>query len=665
MNSELEHFFNTSLNEQQRKAALQKNGALLVLAGAGSGKTRVIIARIVSLLSQSVPSWSIIALTFTNKAAQEMKARIQHFFPAGTVLPFVGTFHSYCLRILRERYYHLELPAFSIMDESDKEKIIRRILDRNNVSKQITTRHVIARLSSISLGISDNNQSSFSMPTLTVLNEICHEFGKEKESSNCLDFDDLLHKACQHFNTDNTFKNLHQNRIKHILVDEYQDTNMVQHTLLKHMVFNHDRFAIDSLCAVGDEDQSIYSWRGATVTNILEFQKDFANTTVIKVEQNYRSSQPIVNLANKIISNNTERNSKVVWSEKKGHDRIRLLACKTEREEADALAECITAFLKIKKTGSIAVLYRTHSQSRIVEEALIKRTIPYKIVGGTQFYDRKEIKDILAYLRLIANPRDRVSLMRILNVPARGLGEKLQEAWLDAWEKSPDTPFYNVATLLFNSDTCNIPTLKRQSILDFLALFKDLSGTISPTHAIEAIISRTKYGEYLKSEYDKSEAEERFANVKELLSAAYHVQGKVDTIEEFLQEVALLQEQIKPAAHNATHQVLLMSLHAAKGLEFDMVLLSGLEDGVIPSHRSIFDPNALEEERRLLYVGITRARDYLLITHALERRTFGRITDQLPSRFLHEMRPDVMSEKLPPYYNSSTLRPYFNAWLDR
>jgi DNA helicase II / ATP-dependent DNA helicase PcrA len=663
MSLDLTQTFTTLLNDEQRHAAMHIKGPLLVVAGAGSGKTRVITARVAYLLSRQIPASSIIVLTFTNKAAQEMKERVKHFLQTSTNLPFIGTFHSYCLKLLKQHYAQVGLPLFSILDEEDKEKMIRRILEKNGLTKRVTPRHVITQLSMIKQEDPLKHQAAFSLPTFRLLNEICTAFEHEKAASNCLDFDDLLHKMVDCFANDALFKEQHQKMVQHILIDEYQDTNKVQYNLVKHMVLADARFAIESICAVGDEDQSIYSWRGATVTNITDFQKDFSNTTIIKVEQNYRTVQPILHLANTVIAHNVSRSPKNLWSLKKATDRIRLITNNSEYQEADAIAECATVCMQHDSKKTVAVLYRTHLQSRAIEEAFIRRSIPYKIIGGVQFYERKEIKDIVAYLRLIVNPFDRVSLLRILNIPGRGLGDKVEEQWFELWHTLPRLPFQEIGQLLIESEEYNLPPHKRQALFRFLELFITRSAQDLPSDTIEAMVQAVHYYEYLKKEYEPEEAEERCANVKELIAAAHHLQDNgITTLEEFLHEVALLQEHIKPTQTQDAY-VTLMTMHAAKGLEFDLVILPGLEEGIMPSSRSLFDPDSLEEERRLLYVGITRAREYLLITHAHQRRTFGRPTDQLPSRFLDTITQLVEPTKFTPYYTGNTLQSYFNAWL--
>lgn len=429
----------------------------MVVAGAGSGKTRVITARITHLITNhGINPSAIVALTFTNKAAQEMKERIQHFLGHETKeLPFIGTFHSYCLLLIKKNQHLLDSPFFSVMDEDDRTKLISSILKRNNLQKQITPKSLGYQISHIKNHIIDPDTPAFYRDNRMIV-DVYHTYEKEKKLSKCFDFDDLLLEGLRLFEKNNThnkyintsFKQEFHETVKHILVDEYQDTNIVQHTLLKQMTKDGDKIVADSICVVGDEDQSIYSWRGATVANIMNFKKDFPNTTVITIEQNYRSVQPILSIANQVITHNMERNPKKLWSKKTGNNRVRALSCLSEYQEAQAIAQLLKIIMQQKKQTSVAILYRTHFQSRAIEETLIKQNIPYKIIGGINFYERKEIKDILAYLRLVVNPFDRTSLFRIINTPTRGLGPAVEELIHGHWKDQPFLSFKNILTNL-------------------------------------------------------------------------------------------------------------------------------------------------------------------------------------------------------------------------
>lgn len=657
-------FLSTQLNSEQATAVRHKEGSLLVVAGAGSGKTRVITARITHLiLNEGIPAESIVALTFTNKAADEMKERIKKFLGESPRLPFVGTFHSYCLKLLKENPKLTGMETFSIMDEDDQKKIVSGIIERNNLGKQTNAKQLLYQISQVknrSLQPEDREQWFMMNP---MLEEIFAAYEKERAQSNCLDFDDLLLETLKLFTKYPAFKEQFQQRIRHILVDEYQDTNVVQHALLKQMALHNKKLAIDSICVVGDEDQSIYSWRGATVANIMNFKHDFGNTQTVTIEQNYRSVQPILDVANQVIQHNTLRNPKQLWSERKGSDRIRALQCMSEYHESDIIIQYIkTAKNSRQKLSSIAILYRTHFQSRALEEALIKHSIPYKIIGGIQFYERKEIKDMLAYLRLMVNPLDRPSLFRVINCPQRGLGAKFEEQFYERWNLEPFLNFSQVAHALSTEHA--VSGAKKDALMQFVNLFESVKKENKPSIAVQTVITETGYLDYLKKNHDPEEAQERIDNLKELVNALKHLEEhkKVETIEQFLHEVALMQE--KMSKQNEEHDtVLMMTLHAAKGLEFDTVILSGLEDGLLPSSRSIHEDAALEEERRLFYVGITRAKERLLLSHARYRYSFGQMTDQLPSRFLKEIPKRLVAVEDASYWREPQQREFFNTWL--
>jgi len=655
-------FVSAQLNAQQQKAVLQKQGGVLVIAGAGSGKTRIITSRIAHLiLNENVQPKSIIALTFTNKAAGEMKERLERFFQGQYALPFVGTFHSYCLLLLRSNPTLLPYAQFSILDSDDQLALINRIVKQHNLGKFATASQLCAQISNVKnkafMGMSIEE---FATP---MLREVYATYEEEKTQAHCFDFDDLILQVLTLFKKNDEFRAKFQQRVRHILVDEYQDTSHVQHQLLKYMGLDQSNtFAVDSLCAVGDEDQSIYSWRGATVTNMLKFEHDFAPVTMIKVEQNYRSVEPILQVANSVISNNRLRNPKNLWSDKQAKNRIIVLKCRSSEQEAEALALFLKALPSSMTRSDVAILYRTHFQSRSIEEALIHHAIPYKIIGGIRFYERKEIKDLLAYLRLITNPYDKISLLRVINCPTRGLGKKFEEDLINTWQQQRFLDFKQLLTLMTEQET----GVKRASIQEFISFFDDLDKDMLPNQALQHIINRTEYLNYLRTSFEAKEAETKIENVKELLqSICLYESTRKDasqaTVENFLHEVTLLQEQIHD--EQAEDQVQMMTLHAAKGLEFKIVLLSGLDEGILPSSRSLNAPDALEEERRLFYVGITRAQEYLLMFCANFRNTFGQIVDQVPSRFVSEMPSGlVMHADLEKMYPSQ-MTPFFTRLL--
>jgi DNA helicase II / ATP-dependent DNA helicase PcrA len=652
-------FFEQHLNTEQQKAVKQKNGSLLVIAGAGSGKTRVITSRIINLIiNENIAPESIIALTFTNKAALEMKERIMHFLGAKAQKTFIGTFHSYCLYLLRNNASLLPYPSFSILDSDDQQHMLQSIIKRNGLQKKITAKNLgyqISMKKNSSLDDAPAIQDSF-------FEQLYRAYEHEKTISKSFDFDDLLLEVLKLFTTNKLFKSRFQEKIQHILIDEYQDTNVVQHALLKQMALTEKEFTLDSLCAVGDEDQSIYSWRGATVANIMHFKNDFPNTTTIKIEQNYRSVQPILTIANHVIEHNTQRNPKKLWSNLEASNCACILTCLSDYQESETIAQSLKAALRSKKCATQAVLYRAHYQSRTIEEALLRNGIAYKIVGGIQFYERKEIKDILAYIRLVANPFDRVSFFRIVNTPARGLGEKFEQDIQELWNQQPLSTFYDCIAMMLQAET--VTGKKAQSLKEFGTVFKKITINDKPSHCINHIIYETDYYAYLKENFEPKEAETKIENIKELLRAASHFEQRSDgtTITDFLHEIALMQEKINEQ-ESAPEQVFLMTLHSAKGLEFDMVILSGLEEGVFPSNHSIYSSEAVEEERRLFYVGITRAKKYIIKTHSRYRYTFGSMSDQRPSRFLHEIPEQLAQKQDVSHWSSSEIYSFFNSWF--
>lgn len=665
--SQFNQFVETNLNPSQREAVTHKDGSLLIVAGAGSGKTRVITTRITHLImnEQVMPS-SIIALTFTNKAALEMKERIEKFLERKYELPFVGTFHSFCLRLLKQNSDLLESPFISILDEDDQHKILQNIINGAGLQKKVTAKQLSYQISQLKNQSIDPSQHE-SLSLNPMVREAFAAYEKEKIASRCLDFDDLLLEVVKLFRKNEKFKKDFQQRISHILVDEYQDTNIVQHELLKQMALipsatkKEQKLAVDSLCAVGDEDQSIYSWRGATVTNIMNFSKDFQGTKIIKIEQNYRSVQPILDLANHVIQHNTNRNPKNLWSEKKGSDRIRTIAFLSEYQEADSIAQFLKSASKKQKLNSIAILYRTHFQSRALEEAFLKNSIPYKIIGGIQFYERKEIKDILAYLKLVVNPYDRASFMRVINCPLRGLGTKFEEQFAQTWNQNLFATFKDITNqLIVNQE---ITGIKKDAVLSFIKLFDTISPHDKASSAVQKIISEVAYFTYLKDTFDPEEAISKIDNVKELIQAINHLESqKITTIADFLDEVALMQAQIQEGG-DEKDPVLLMTLHAAKGLEFDTVILTGLEEGLLPSSRSLGIEESIEEERRLFYVGITRAQERLMLSYARYRYQYGTMVDQRPSRFVREIPSGTMAGYDASYWNNTQISHFFNAWL--
>ena len=662
MRDSFNHFLENNLNPSQQKAVHHESGSILVVAGAGSGKTRVITARITHLIiNKNIPASSIVALTFTNKAATEMKERIASFLGHHAELPFVGTFHSYCVQLLKKYHEYLPHPFFSILDSDDQQKMIQAILQRNGLQKQFTAKNISHMISQMKNHTDEKSQPATEYLSHPMLTDIFNAYETEKRASKNLDFDDLLLETLRLFKKNSVIKNRFQEKVRHILVDEYQDTNVVQHELLKAMALNEKDLAIDSVCAVGDEDQSIYSWRGATVTNMTNFKKVFPETITVTIEQNYRSVQPILTLANHTIQNNTCRTPKNLWSEKKGTNRISTLFCLTEYQEARAIAQLLLVAKAKYGLNNIGILYRTHTQSRAIEEALLKESIPYRIIGGIQFYERKEIKDLLAYLKIVVNPFDRTSFFRIINVPARGLGDKFEEYFYEEWNNEPFATWQDIMKQLVLSGT--LGKAKILKIQEFLSVIHAIEPTTITSKALELIITKTDYISYIKNNDEPQEAQARLDNMREFLEAIQYFEAQGTTsISEFLDEVALMQDKMSKQNRDI-HAVSLMTLHAAKGLEFDLVILPGIEESIIPTTRSLNSHDAIEEERRLFYVGITRAREHLLISHTKHRYSYGKMTDQFPSPFLGEIPAHLIPQEECSHWSIAQINQFFASWL--
>ncbi|MCK4499170.1 UvrD-helicase domain-containing protein [Candidatus Babeliales bacterium] len=641
------------MNKNQKEAVESSQGALLVVAGAGSGKTRVITARIAHLIKHcKADPASIIAVTFTNKAAKEMRKRVTSLLDENVKLPFVGTFHSYCVRLLRSRADSFGTKNFSIIDSDDQAEIIRKLIKRYGLEKRWTPSKILHSISTLKTNL---NWEEASKKVPAEIRELYQLYEQEKAEAHGLDFDDLLLTVYSTLRDKPEFAESLRKNIKHILVDEYQDTNELQHELLKTLALDKaGAMHLDSLCAVGDEDQSIYSWRGAIVENMAKFQKDFAPVKLIKIEQNYRSAQPILEAANSVISNNLNRTPKKLWSEKKASNRILALTSKNEYHEADVISSFAKSLPAGSKRSQFAILYRTHSQSRVLEEALLNNNLPYTIVGETRFYERKEIKDLLAYLRLIENPFDRISFFRALNRPTRGLGEKCEQALYETWKENSSFSAEKLLNFVINENNLGITGKRADQIKAFAAILQDLTeAKKGPAATLEKILELTLYRDYLRNSFEDEETRSRVANVNELVRCTQKFEErciagtvKIDginvneptnpTLEHFLHEVALIQQE---TSHNNidSDTIQMMTLHSAKGLEFNTVVLAGNEEGTLPSAQSLYDPRQLEEERRLFYVGITRARERLVLTTALTRSRFGQIETPKQSRFIDEI----------------------------
>ncbi|MBE3554857.1 MAG: DNA helicase PcrA [Thermicanus sp.] len=635
------------LNDTQRKAVLSTEGPLLILAGAGSGKTRVLTHRVAYLIAQGISPWSILAITFTNKAAKEMKERVEKLVGQGSEEIWISTFHALCVRILRRDGEQIGLSRnFSILDTPDSLSVIRGVLKEKNLDpKKYEPRSVLGKISgwkNEGKKPSDvERELSHRDVALRTFLEIYKGYEAKLAAAQALDFDDLLLKTIDLFRSAPETLRDYQNKFRYIHVDEYQDTNHIQYLLVKMLASMHR-----NLCVVGDGDQSIYRFRGADVRNILLFERDYPEAKTILLEQNYRSTQTILDAANAVIANNRARKEKNLWTENGKGGQIRLFRGLTEEEEALFLAA------EIKKTveegyryGEIAVLYRTNAQSRLFEETLMKANIPYKIVGGIRFYERKEIKDLTAYLRLIANPHDDISFQRIVNVPKRGIGE----ATLDRLEEIAAREGISLFTAVEEGEEWGIspPILSRlRQFRDLILSLNELSKELTVTEITREVLEKTGYRLALAAENDL-EGQSRLENLEEFLTVTKAFdeehEGERGLLIDFLSDLALVSD-IDQLEEGEGSPVTLMTLHSAKGLEFPVVFLVGMEEGIFPHSRSLMDEEEMEEERRLCYVGITRAKERLTLTYALSRTLYGRTNANPPSRFLREIPDELIEE---------------------
>ena len=625
--------FTDGLNDEQARAVTHGDGPLLILAGAGSGKTKTLTHRIAYLIGElKVFPSRILAVTFTNKAAKEMRQRLAQLLDEEAdnrqFMPWMGTFHSICVRILRMDGAHIGLDRrFLIYDTDDQISLMKQIMKaRGLTDKDIKPRAVLSVISNAKNEMRSAEDFSMSArgPREQKIAELFFAYEKALKEAAALDFDDLLTKTVELLQNSPEIRRKWQRQFEYILIDEYQDTNAVQYALIKLLV-NERR----NLCVVGDDAQSIYSFRGADYTNILNFERDFPGTTVVKLEQNYRSTGAILDLANSLIQHNIHRTDKNLWTANGDGIDPKLWQLYSESEEALTIANEIQAQIANgRQYGDVAVLYRTNAQSYAIERALRQSYIPYKIVGGLRFLDRAVVKDVLAYLRLLYQPSDRVSFLRIVNVPKRGIGTVSVAKFLD-WNDAARRDI--VSGLLAVEEADNLTARAKRPLLELGKILEELQQEIdgSPAELIEKIIKRTGYGDFIND--GTPQAEERMENIGVLLAEA---KAYVD-VPAFLEEMALMSS----ADTAAEQQVTLMTLHAAKGLEFPVVFLAGLEEGILP-HARVFDSGKaddIEEERRLCYVGVTRAREELFVSCASSRTQFGQIGYNMPSRFLDEM----------------------------
>lgn len=633
----------TGLNKEQQQAVQHTEGPLLILAGAGSGKTKVLTVRIAHLLAQGVNPYEILAITFTNKAAKEMKSRVEGLVGDVANRIWLSTFHSFCAKFLRfELNNFLGYNSnFTIYDTSDSQAVIKAALKALNLDdKYYPVGAMIAAISDAKnklLFASDFRKQARDFYQQKVA-DVYEYYERELRKNNALDFDDLLLVAVKLLQSNEAVLDKYSKRFRYVMIDEYQDTNHAQYLLAKLLVSHWKNIAV-----VGDADQSIYAWRGADIQNILDFEKDYPNCTSIKLEQNYRSTKIILDAANAVIENNEGRPKKNLWTDKTEGAKIQHFTAQSEHEEAAFIGDTIAKKHDIHGVpyGDMAILYRTNAQSRVLEEALIKRALPYIMVGGTKFYDRKEIKDVLAYLRVLYNPFDDLSLLRIINVPKRSIGATTV-AKLQDYARANGTSLFMTLTQLHLVDSIKGKTkekLEEFGILIFTLVAEMEDRTV--LDILESILDRTGYLAQLEESTDPQD-QARAENIGELLSVAKDFQdtNPSGTVEDFLEQVALVNDV--DSFEQEESKVTLMTLHAAKGLEFPIVFLGGLEEGLFPHSRTLMNPEEIEEERRLAYVGITRAEKELYISNATTRTVFGRTSSYLPSRFIDEIPEELV-----------------------
>ena len=642
------------LNEEQKKAVETTEGPLLIQAGAGSGKTKTLTHRIAYILQSGLAQpEQILAVTFTNKAAREMRERIAVLLGADpdnrAFLPFMGTFHGVCVRFLRRDGDHIGVPStFVIYDEADKLAAIKQVCKDLKIDEKMYPPRTISNIisSAKNEGYSASDYSGYaSSPSQQTAAEVYPGYQRVLKNAGALDFDDLLLKTMQLFTEVEAVRERWQRQFRYIMIDEYQDTNTVQYKLVKMLVNEHNNIAV-----VGDDWQSIYSWRGADFRNILNFERDYKNTTIIKLEQNYRSTKPILDGAHAVITKHQQRSDKKLWTAQSSGKPIQIVAVGSERAEAETIVRRIKNAVSggQRHYKEFAVLYRTNAQSRSIEEGFLHYGVPYRIVGGQRFYDRKEIKDIVAYLRFIFQPADRVSFERIVNVPTRGIGAKSLERFY-AWQSAQDSTL--LETLQQAADIPGLPAKAVKGfreLADIVLSTEAVMDTTAVVGIVDSLIRRIDYLSYLSDGTPAGES--RQENVQELLSVAkqYSEMG----LSGFLEEIALVSDV--DSADFTQDAVTLMTLHAAKGLEFPVVFMSGMEETIFPHSRAMYEQSEMEEERRLCYVGMTRAKEELYMQHASTRLLYGGTQHNPPARFLSEISGESVEESAFSAYGSTT-----------
>jgi len=631
----------SALNKEQRDAVTTVEGPLLILAGAGSGKTRVLTYRIAYLIEKGIKPESILAITFTNKAADEMRERVINLVGEKAKNMWISTFHSACVKILRRDIERLGFGKnFVIYDVSDQEKLMKEVLKELDLNeKNFPIKDILNKIGSLKDRLIDE-KSFYKMSNSFKDKKVAEAYllyQKKLKQNNALDFDDIIFKTIELFRTYEDVLKYYQSRFKYILVDEYQDTNRAQYELVNLLAKEHR-----NLCVVGDDDQCIYGWRNADIRNILDFEKDFPEAKVIKLEQNYRCTKRILEAANCVIANNENRKEKRLWTENKLGDNIKFFRAETDQEEAKFIVDEI---IRLSKNGysykDFAVLYRTNAMSRILEEAFVRGAVPYKVVGAFKFYDRKEIKDIISYLKFINNPLDSLSLERIINTPKRGIGDATVAKIKEAAERI-GIPFYealNNLSLIGGIGKVESAIKKFTSLMNY---FISIKNQVKVSQLINEILEKTGYLQELERE-GTDEARARIENLNELYSSAVEFEESSEdkTLEAYLEKISLISDQDTIEGKTS---VTLMTLHAAKGLEFPVVFIAGMEEGIFPHFSALEDQNEMEEERRLCYVGITRAKELLFLTCAKQRLLFGRTSFNPVSSFIEEIPEDIIED---------------------
>ena len=659
------------LNEPQQRAVACLQGPLLIVAGAGSGKTRVLTFRIANLLEHGVPPYRILAITFTNKAAREMRERVDALIGDAAQDVWLSTFHSFCARFLRMELEHYGRYAknFVIYDAADSKGLIRECLKELNIDEKHTAP------GAVQAHISDAKNRLLDVAAFTAqatdffaeqVAKIYALYQSKLQENNALDFDDLLMLTVELLTKNEELRTKYQKKFQYILVDEYQDTNGAQYAITKLLAAEHR-----NICVVGDADQSIYGWRGADMRNIMNFEKDYPEATVILLEQNYRSTKNILAAANAVIENNLTRKKKELWTDNPTGDRITIYEGATEKNEASYIVREVERLHTMfhVKYGDIAVLYRTNAQSRNIEEAFYATGVPYAMVGSVRFYDRREIKDIIAYLRVIYNPRDTLSLLRIINVPRRGLGPTSIARMMETAEEYRISLFEVITDAQLLSMIPKLSAKVKLALEEFAAMIFTFMGQLGtrPIHEIvEDVIETSGYAAALEEE-KKEDNRDRLENLREFISVAKNfddgaAEGE-NGLADFLAQIALISDVDQTEQSDGT--VTLMTFHAAKGLEFPAVFMAGMEEGLFPHSRTLLDDTEIEEERRTCYVGITRAERRLYLTYARQRTIYGRTEMSRPSRFLAEIPEALVEHKEADFFGGTDLRAPSNIWGER